>query len=382
MKIESIKATPFSLPVRRNFRWAGLLQDLGHLVALRIRTKCGIVGYGEAVPLPDWGGDHARRAGETRKTVCAIIADKLAPALIGEDPRRVAHIQGIMDCLVKGHSYAKCAVEMALYDILGKSLNTPIHDLLGGRTRDSVRIAHMIGLMPIKDALDEGESAVADGIRALQIKGGEDSARDIEVCTVLRRNLGPDITLRLDINQGYRNAKAALKVLAPLEGIIDFVEQPAEGLDQMARVTAGTGIPVIADESCWTPRDALDLVERYGSDCVSIYLAKAGGMLPALGVSFIAAAAGKACDVNGSIESAIGNLANVQFAISAASVTLPAVIPISAPRGTHPCAVGGRYFEDDILTEPMVVKDGAIQAPTGPGLGIEIDEEKLRRFAE
>jgi len=383
MKITTIEAIPYCLPVRREFRWNGLNQGIGRFVLVRVTTDTGLVGYGEAVPLADWGGCHGRRAGETRKTVCAMIEGLLAPVLIGRDPCCISEAWAEMERVVVGHTYAKCAIEMALYDIWGKAVGEPIHRLLGGGVRDGVRIAHMVGLMGEDDALAEAEAAVEDGITALQIKGGEHGDRDVRLIRELRRRLGPDITLRLDANQGYGSAKGALTVLTQFEpGELDYVEQPAVGLDELARATAGSLVPVVADESCWTPRDALDLTHARGADCVSIYLAKAGGFRQASAVAAIAEAAGLACDVNGSIESGIGNAANIQFALATASVTLPCVIPVSAPGGAHPCRVGGNYFADDIITGPFPFANGVMGAPEGPGLGIEVDERKLEQFRQ
>lgn len=381
MKITAIEAVPFRLPVRREFRWNGLHQGLGHFVLVRVRTDAGIEGFGEAVPLADWGGDFGRRSGETRETVVAIIQGQLAPALIDADPCRIAAAVAAMDAVVVGHTYAKCAIEMALHDIWGKAVSQPLHRLLGGGMRTGIPVAHMVGLMRGEEAVEEAVAAVADGITALQIKGGENPERDIGLVRELRKRLGPDVILRLDANQGYGNAKRALSVLAafgPRE--LSYVEQPVTGLDAMAAVTVGTAIPVVADESCWTPRDALELVREGAADCISIYLAKAGGLRRAGDVGAIAEAAGLPCDVNGSIESGVGNAANVQFALACPAVTLPAVIPVSAPAGRHPCTVGGNYFEDDIITRPFPYSGGSVGAPDGPGLGITIDEHKLERF--
>src|SRR5260221_14522629 len=96
MQITRVEAIPFKLPQRRDFRWAGLEVDLGSFVLVRIHTDEGIVGLGEATPLPDWGGDHGRRAGETLKTVCALIDDVLPPRLIGEDPTRVETLRLVL----------------------------------------------------------------------------------------------------------------------------------------------------------------------------------------------------------------------------------------------------------------------------------------------
>jgi muconate cycloisomerase len=239
----------------------------------------------------------------------------------------------------------------------------------------------MVGLMHEREAVEEGVAAVTDGLKALQIKGGADPARDVRLVGQLRRELGADIHLRLDANQGYRDAKTALRYVRQLEDAgVDSVEQPAIGLRAMADVTRGADVPIIADESCWDVNDALDVVAARGADWLSIYLAKAGGFVGARKVGDIAGATSMLCDVNGSIESGIGNAANVHFALATPAVQLASVIPISAPAGAHPYRIGGRYYEDDIVTEPFAVRDGAILPLDRPGLGIDIDERKLERF--
>jgi muconate cycloisomerase len=381
MKIVSVEAVPFRLPVRRDFKWAGLNETLGGFVLVRIRTDEGIVGYGEATPLPDWGGDFGRRGGETRAGVIALIETVLAPRLIGLDPTAVTAARRAMDAVVAGNGYAKCAIDIALHDIWGKAAGLPIYKLLGGRCRDAVAVAHMVGLMDDDQAAAEAAGAVADGLTALQIKGGVDADRDVRLIARLRRELGAGVNLRLDANQGYRAAKSAANTVARLKDAgADCVEQPAIGWAAMAAVTASTSLPIIADESCWDEHDALEVASGRSADWLSIYLAKAGGFVGARKVAGIAEAALMACDVNGSIESAIGNAANVHFALAMPSVTLASVIPINAPAGTHPCKVGGNYFLDDVCAAPFAVKDGALLPLDAPGLGIEVDEAKLARF--
>lgn len=381
MKIRSIEASAFRLPNRRSFKWAGLQVELGNFVLVRIWTDDGLVGYGEATPLPDWGGDFGRRSGETLATVVSMVNDIFAPALVGEDPTRVTAAHRIMNRLVVGNSYAKCAIDIALHDLWGKSVGQPIYRLLGGAVRDSVSVAHMIGLMQETEAAKEGIAAVADGVRALQIKGGVDAERDIRLVRTLRKELGSQVTLRLDANQGYGHAKEASRTVARLaDAGVDLVEQPTVGLAFLSEVTAGATVPIIADESCWDIADALDVVRHRAADCISIYLAKAGGFAGARGVAAVAESQRIACDINGSIESAIGNAANTHFALAHSAVTLASVIPISAPAGAHPCAVAGRYYEDDVLSEAFAVKDGAILPLNRPGLGIEVDEARLDKY--
>lgn len=381
MRIASVEAIPFRLPVRREFRWAGLQAGLGSFVLVRVHTDSGLVGLGEATPLPDWGGDFGRRAGETQETVVSMVTKILAPVLIGRDPTSVELLLADMDRVLWGHNYAKAAIDIALHDLWSKAMRQPLHAALGGAVRPAVPLAHMIGLMPDAEALAEGTGAVADGIGTLQVKGGEDPDRDIRLVNALRAKLGPSVRLRLDANQGYGRAKDAINIVRRLApGMLDMLEQPVAGLRDMAAVTRAIELTVIADESCWDAHDALEVVQEQAADAISIYLAKAGGIARARQVAAIAAAAGLPCDVNGSIESGIGNAANVHFALATPAVVLASVIPVSAPAGFQPFQVGGAYYADDIIREPFKAENGALLPLDGPGLGVELDEEKLERF--
>jgi len=235
--------------------------------------------------------------------------------------------------------------------------------------------------MSESDATSEGVAAVTDGVRTLQVKGGVDAERDVRLVRALRREVGAEVVLRLDANQGYGHAKRACQIVSKLvDAGVDLVEQPAVGLAFMAEVTARASVPVIADESCWDVADALEVVRQRAADCLSIYLAKAGGFVGARAVAAVAEAQRMPCDVNGSLESAIGNAANLHFALASAAVSGSSVIPISAPAGKHPYKVAGRYYEDDVINEPFMIRDGAILPLNRPGLGIEVDEGRLAKY--
>jgi muconate cycloisomerase len=118
------------------------------------------------------------------------------------------------------------------------------------------------------------------------------------------------------------------------------------------------------------------------ADAISIYLAKAGGIVRARRVAAIAEAAQLPCDVNGSIESGIGNAANLHFALATRPLTLPSVIPVSAPVDRHPCRVAGNYYTDDVVAEPFGFKDGCLLPLDRPGLGIEVEQAKLEKYRE
>lgn len=381
MRIINVEAIPFQLPVRREFRWAGLKAALGSFVLVRIRTDSGLVGLGEATPLPDWGGDFGRRAGETQDTVISVVTKVLAPVLAGRDPTNIEPLLADMDHVLRGHNYAKAAIDIALHDLWAKAMRQPLYAALGGAVRQAVPVAHMIGLMSDREAVAEAAGAAADGFGAFQVKGGVDPERDVRVLNSLRETLGSGALLRLDANQGYGRAKEAINIVRRIGAdVLDMIEQPVTGLRDMAAVTAAVDLTVIADESCWDPHDALEVVQAEAADAISIYLAKAGGIARARQVAGIASAAGLPCDVNGSLESGVGNAANLHFALATPAVTLPSVIPVSAPAGFRPFQVGGAYYEDDIIREAFKAQDGALLPLEAPGLGIELDEEKLERY--
>lgn len=380
MKIVKIEAIPFKLPTRRDFKWAGLAVDLGGFVLVRVHTDEGIVGIGEATPLPDWGGDHGRHGGETLATVRTIVCDVISPVMIGRDPTQIEDARSRINRALRGNTYAKNAFDIALHDILGKVAGLPLYRVLGGACRDGVPFAHMVGLMSHADGLAEALGAIDDGARNLQIKGGVDHERDIALVADIRRK-SSTVCIRVDANQGYGTAKNAIRLIRRLQDAgADIVEQPVTGHRDMAAVRAAVDIPIMADESCWDSHEAAEIIADKATDYISIYLAKAGGISGARRVAAVAETADMRCDVNGSIESAVGNAANLAFALATPAVDLACVMPVSAPAGRHPMKIAGNYYTDDIAKESFQVADGKILPLDGPGLGVEIDEEKLARY--
>lgn len=381
--IGAIECVPIALPLRRDWRWRGQERELGHWVIVRVSTSAGVEGLGEATPLADWGGDRGRMYGETPTTVCHIVTEYLAPILEGISVWDGEEALRRMDSVVRGHPYAKAAVDMALLDICGKLAQQPVWRLLGGRVRQSVPIAHMLGLMEIGEALDEAERAIGDGVRAFQVKSSGDLARDVDLIRALREQTPPGTMLRLDANQGYRalDDKGADAAVRRLEDAgIDAIEQPTEGLDRMARVRASARVPIVADESCWSPADVIDVVRAGAADAISIYVGKAGGLRRARDIATLSALHGLPCDVNGSLEAGVGNAASLHLAIACPVITLPAVIPVTTIAGDERPVAAGRYYTDDIVTRSFRFADGALEATDAPGLGVTIDEEKLERY--
>jgi muconate cycloisomerase len=198
----------------------------------------------------------------------------------------------------------------------------------------------------------------------------------------VRRAVGDGIEIYPDVNRGYRTPKEAIAAIEAMHGEagICMVEQPVEGADAMAQVTAAVRIPVMADEGCWSPHDAVDIVRSRSADAISIYFTKAGGLLRSMQIGGIAYGAGLPVNVNGSLEAGVGNAANLHLAAALEGHVLPAVITVTTLRGREQTRVGGVFYTDDIVTEPFAYADGCLTVPAGPGLGVELSAEAVARY--
>ena len=369
------------LPTRREHKWAGLSEPIGRYVLVRAVSDDGLSGWGEAPALKDWGGEFGRYYGESPLIAEAVIDNYLSPAVTGVEVGNVVEAHARMDGAVKGYPYAKAAVEMALFDLAARRNGQPVHMLLGGRVRNRIPVTHSIGLIDIAEAERECAQVVSEGIRTIKIKVGVDPDRDVEIVRRVRQAVGPGIALCVDANEGYRTPGEAVRIVRKMEPYdLIYVEQPVTGIERAAQVARAIDPPVMLDESAWTARDALRIAEIGAADIVSLYTTKPGGLLKAMEVAAVCRAAGIVCNVNGSVETGVGNLANLQLAAAAPSVALSCVIPVSTPAEAQGGQLAGIYYLDDLIAEPMRLVDGAIELPDGIGMGIEIDGEKIEKY--
>ncbi len=381
--IEKIDLVHVALPTRREHKWTGLTEPIGGYMLVRMAGDDGTVGWGEAPALKDWGGDYGRYFGESPGTTKFVVQTYLAPAVIGCEVGNIADLHRRMDAIVKGYPYAKAAVDIAAYDLAGRTLGVPVWQLLGGRVRDRVPVTHSIGLLDIDQAVEECRQVVDEGIRTIKIKVGVDPLRDVEIVRRVREAVGDDIDLCVDANCGYATPHDAIRIIRAMEDYrLKYAEQPVEGIDRMAEVARGIATPVMADESAWTARDVLEIFERRAAEIVSIYTTKPGGLYGAMEVAAAARAALFPCNVNGSVETGVGNLANIHLAAAAIPVTLSCVVPVSMPAEAQSGNVGGIYYVDDLIREPFRLEDGRVVVPDGPGFGIEIDEGKIEKYRD
>jgi len=236
--------------------------------------------------------------------------------------------------------------------------------------------------MPVDQCIDEAVEAVREGARTIKCKTGLDPQRDVEVVRRLRERLGADISIRVDANEGYRDVWEAIRVTRRQEQYdILLCEQPVMGMRELALVAERIESPIMADESAWSCHDVIELVEHKAAACISCYVTKPGGLYRARAQAELADTLGLYCDIGGSIESGIGNAANLHLGAATRIAKLASVCPVSRPAGSKGPAMAGCYYLDDLLTEPFRYENGAVLVPDGPGLGITVDSEKLEKYA-
>lgn len=379
--IKSVETIVVQLPTRREHKWAGLTEVIGRYVLVKMTDTDGRVGWGEAPALKDWGGEFGRYFGESATLVKAVVDNYLAPAIIGVELGNMAELHKRMDAIIRGYPYAKAAVEFAAYDLAGRWLNVPVYTLLGGKSRDRIPVTHSIGLISIEEARVEAARLAEEGIKTIKIKIGVDPERDIKMVRAVREAAGEAMELCVDANEGYKTPGEAVQTYRQFEDCrIKYVEQPVMGIERITEVARRIDAPVMADESAWNAHDSIQIIAQGKVQIVSIYTTKAGGLYKAMEVGAVCRAAGIICNVNGSIETGVGNLANVQLAAASPAVTLSCVIPVSVPAEFQNGQIGGIYYKDDLLVAPMKVENGAIVVPDGPGMGIDVDLEKIKKY--
>jgi muconate cycloisomerase len=380
-RIARIDSIIVELPTRREHKWTGLTEPIGRYVLTRMTDDAGNVGWGEAPALKDWGGEFGRYFGESPAIVGLVIERYLATAVAGADPGNFAELHRRMDAVIKGYPYAKCAVELAAYDLAGRRAGLPVHALLGGHVRSRIAVTHSIGLIGIAEAEAETAKVAAEGIKTIKIKVGVDPKRDVEIVRVIRKAVGPDVELCVDANEGYRTPGDAIRTFRQMEQYgLKYFEQPVMGIERIAEVARAIDTPVMADESAWNAHDVVQIIEKRAAQIVSIYTTKPGGLYRAMEVAAVCRAAGIICNVNGSVETGVGNRANIQLAAAAEAAVLSCVVPVSTPAQEQRGQVGGIYYKDDLLVRGMKLVDGAIELPTEAGMGIPIDEAKIEKY--
>ncbi len=364
LTIGEVRVVLADIPVKRPHKMSFTTLHAVNFAFVRIETRGGLVGWGEAACLggPTWSE-------ESSESVQSVIERYVAPWLVGRDAAEIEVLRREMARRVQGNPFARAAVEMALWDLNGRALGVPVHRLLGGRVRDRVALSWSLAVTSPEAEIEEAREKVARGHRIFKIKtAAHPVAHDVERVRRIREAVGPDVSLRVDANQGWDRptALAAIRALEPYG--LDFVEQPVPrwDLDGMADIARRVTVPVMADESCGTPHEALAIARLGGVSILALKLTKSAGILGTMAIARIAEAAGMSCYVGCMIETSLGTAAYLQVALAAAPVTWGCEL------------FGPLLLTGDVVHRPVQYADGAILALEGPGLGVDIDEAALK----
>lgn len=367
MKITHLETIPILVPMnpRRAIRGSRGFHRVSPFLLVKVHTDAGITGLGEASCTPNWSG-------EDQVTAAHYIQNFLAPLLLGEDPTEVERLTLKLHTVIAENFFTKSAIEMALWDILGKSVGLPVYRLLGGPVRDFVTTKFSVSGLEPEKAAELAAWAVSFGFKTMKVKVGIHPDQDVARVRAVREAIGPNIRLGVDANGGWSPRVAIQTIRQLYDYDIYFVEQPVPPLDVawMADVRSHIQVPVMADESVYTPQDAVALVRAGAADVLSTYVSK-GGIGPARKVAAVAEAAGLTCTVGSNLELGVGSAAMIHLAMATSGIGAE----------EFPCdIIGPLFYEDDVLKEPLSIKGGEARPFERPGLGVELDDAKVEQY--
>jgi L-alanine-DL-glutamate epimerase-like enolase superfamily enzyme len=319
---------------------------------LRLETDTGLVGWGCAAP-------EVEITGETPQTVNQAFQEIVEPRLLGGDPLRQLKLLELLRHPLRHQPSALAAVDLALQDLLGKAARLPLWKILGGY-RESIVTSFTLGILPLEETVEQAKRWAAAGFRCLKIKGGLDPREDAQRVLAVRRALGTSIRLRFDANQGYDMEGALQFVELSRDAGVELLEQPTHRRNPrlMGRVTGRASIPIMADESLLSLRDAFRIARHELADMINIKLMKVGGIAEAVRISNLAAAARLDVMVGCMDEAALGVAAGVHLALARPNITY-------ADLDGHLGLLG------DPSAGAVILENGELRPTERPGLGFD-----------
>lgn len=361
MIIKDIRTYYLKVPVHGNNSALGRF-DFYEYGIVFVDTDTDITGIGEISML--WDGNA--------KTQLSFVEHYFKPLLIGMDPCNVTLCLNRMNTLVERAHPARAAVEMALLDIAGKRLNTPVYNLLGGKVREKIQLSRSIHYDSLKKMKEEAEKYISSGYKCLKVKVGISESDDMRNLEEIRKTIGDDILLRIDANMAWKTAKQAIRMIKKLEAYdLHSVEQPmppGASIQDLKLVRNSVDVPVMADESIWGPDTAWEMLEAGAYDMMNVYVAESGGLLNSQLIFKMGELRGVGCVIGSMPELGIGTAAQIHLGLSCMNLAAPCD------------ACGATYVPEDIINETFVVSDGYMMPLEGPGLGVSVDFEKFNRW--
>lgn len=363
-KIASVYADVVQIPLKKTYSMGG--QDYSgwdyYGLVVRVRTEDGVEGVGEVFVTPGWYGPDTPGS-------CQFLIERVyGPAMIGESVFDTTKLMHKMDQLWMHNLWSKAVLEQALFDAAAKTINRPLVDLMGGKVRDRFPLVGGIGTDSPEAMAASAREFVDRGFGTIKLKIGDASKKvDMDVARVrlVREEVGPDIVIRTDANGVFgTDVQAAIKLARALEPFdLDHLEQPlaADCIQGMARVRESIDIPLMADESVHSLRDAIAVVQAGAADVVKLKMAKNGGYQKCRDIITLCTSAGISIELGNGLQTS---------AASVHELCLACVNPLVQPAGEF---TGPDKLVSDILHKPMQIVDGDAILPTGAGIGSGLD---------
>ncbi|SFI68260.1 L-alanine-DL-glutamate epimerase [Amycolatopsis sacchari] len=365
MKITQVEAIPFAIPYRKPLRFASGEVHTAEHVLVRVHTDDGIVGVAEAPPRPF-------TYGETQASIVAVLEQLFAPQVVGLSLLEREELHARLGRTV-GNPVAKAALDMAVWDALGRTLDVGVTELLGGYT-DRMRVCHMLGFDEPAAMVDEAQRMRdTHGITTFKVKvGRRPVALDTAVVRALRENLGEDVELYVDGNRGWTASESAraMREMADL-GLL-FAEELCPADDVLGRrwLVSQVDVPFIADESAVTAADVTREVLGGSATAISIKVARTG-FTHSQRVHHLAEGLGLEVVLGNQIDGQLGSLCSVAFG---------AAFRLTSRRAGE--LSNFLDLSDDLLAEPLEISDGELVIRPGAGLGAELDPGKLAHYRQ
>ncbi|HET6491797.1 MAG TPA: mandelate racemase/muconate lactonizing enzyme family protein [Burkholderiales bacterium] len=371
MKITNVHCHRVTIPYRNPYRMApGETRHKKQIIVV-VDTDEGISGVGET------GVTLIERGGETQEAIYITIKRYFAPLLIGMDPFDIGLVIDRLEGFNQGRTgflCAKAAIDHALYDIMGKAVNQPVAKLLGGIHRTQFKVSRSLGVKTPKEMAEDAVRLKSMGYAMLTIKVGFDVKEDIERVAAVRDAVGSGYPLEVDVNGAY-NVEVAIPVLRKMERYgIEAIEQPVPwwDLQGMKEVRIALDTPITADESAWTPHDVANIARMGAADTICVKPVKNGGLFLSRRMAEMAEGAGMGVLMGSKHPLSPGASAILHFA--AALPCVHGVLGYGSPL---------ERLVDDICDPPLEMnKDGTVSLPEGPGLGVTLSPEKLRKYTD
>ena len=364
LPIRSVDIFPISVPLKKPMKMASSEIVSAENLVVRMEAENGVVGWGEATFAPAMTGDIL--AG-----MSSAVRDHLKPLLVGKNALNRAGLMHSVDRALVHNSGAKCAVELALTDLVGRNYQIPFYELLGGALRDSVEPMWLLGGSTIEETVDEAVEQYSRGYKFQKIKVGVSSVeQEIQTTLAVRNALGPEAKLCADANTGWTQSQALRYLRGTGSAELIYLEQPLaeRQIHGMAALNATGLVPIGGDECIGGGEDVL----RYGMEKaisgVNLKIIKAGGAGPVM-------KAAKICEALGLSITLAGKVSGTSIS-AAAALALGCAVP-NLDWGVSLTHI---YLADDIVKNPISMQDGKIDIRRTPGLGIEVDEQALEKY--